>query len=151
MFIMCATNRSLPNHYMLFAQQESPSLSPHAPWLTNKQFLSPLLVEYDHTISELNGQVGSYQSELTNLMGRVQEIAEENTKLHSDLRKSLESQLRSSNVSDGGVMEAVQEQLNILSRERDSYVDLWRQVSKELDTLQSNNRVSCSLIHEKLF
>ncbi len=127
------------------AIQESVSLSPHAPWLTNKQFLSPLLVEYDHTISELNGRVSSYQSELTNLTRRVGEIVEENTKLHSDLRKSLESQLRSSGAGardGGGVIEAVQEQLDILSRERDNYIDLWRQVSKELDAVQSNNRVS---------
>ncbi len=138
--LLCCNYNGTVYTYM----QEPSSLSPHAPWLTNKQFLSPLLVEYDHTISELNGQVASYQSELTSLTGRVQCIADENTKLHADLRKNLESQLRSSSsVRDGGgVMEAVQEQLNILSRERESYVQLWKQVSKELEALQSNHRVS---------
>ncbi len=120
------------------------SETPHAAWLTNKQFLSPLLVEYDHTISELNGQVASYQTELTTLVARVQEITDENTKLHSDLRKSLESRLKSpTRVSGGSVqVEAVQEQMDILSRERDSHVDLWRQTTRELEILQRSDRVS---------
>ncbi len=120
------------------------SETPHAAWLTNKQFLSPLLVEYDHTISELNGQVASYQTELTTLVARVQEITDENTKLHSDLRKSLESRLKSPACVNGESVqvEAVQEQMDILARERDSHVDLWRQTTRELEILQRSDRVS---------
>lgn len=134
-------------------QESSLSLeAPHASWLTNKQLLSPLLVEYDHTISELNQQITTYQNELATLGTRVQEITEENTRLHSDLRQSLESQLKSSNGGSGGtVVEAVQEQMNILSRERDSYVDLWRQTSRELETLQSSERVSWWMLYYRVY
>ncbi len=99
-------------------------------------------MEYDHTISELNGQMASYQTELTTLLARVQEITDENTKLHSDLRKSLESQLKSPATGGSVQVKAVQEQMDILSRERDSHVDLWRQTTRELETLQRSDRVS---------
>ena len=90
-----------------------------------------------------------YQSELSSLSSRVQEITEENTKLHSELRKSLESQLKSSSATvrgEGGggsvVVEAVQQQMDVLSKERDSYIDMWRQTSKELEIVQKNDQVN---------
>lgn len=131
------------------------SEAPNAPWLTNKQLLSPLLTEYDNTIAELNQQISVYQSEMTSLTSRVQEITDENSKLHSELRKNLESQLKPSSTIVGGVtgvgggsvvVEAMQQQMDVLSKERDSYIDLWRQTSKELEAVQKNNQVNFHII-----
>lgn len=89
------------------------------------------------------------------MSSRVQEITEENTKLHSELRKSLESQLKSSSttvrgvtgeVGGGVVVEAVQKQMDVLSKERDSYIDMWRQTSKELEIVQKNEQVNYCII-----
>ncbi len=86
--------------------------------------------------------MASYQTELTTLVARVQEITDENTKLHSDLRKSVESQLNSPAAGGSVQVKAVQEQMDIISRERDSHVDLWRQTTRELEILQRSDRVS---------
>lgn len=94
----------------------------------------------------------THQSELESLSSRVQEIIEENSKLHTELRKSLEAQLQSSMGQGGGASSGVggvstvivgglQQQLDLLSKERDSYVELWRQTTSELDTLQKSEQV----------
>lgn len=130
------------------------SESPQAPWLTNKQLLCPLLVEYDHTIAELNSQLSTYRTELSLLSSQVQEVTEENTKLHSELRKNMESHLKtapatsnslSHSGAEGNVMvEALQRQTDVLSQERDSYIDLLRQASKNLEAVQKSERVNSS-------
>ena len=105
----------------------------------------------------------TYQSELESLSSRVQEIIEENSKLHTELRKSLEAQLQSS-MGQGGeassgvggvstvIVGGLQHQLDLLSKERDSYVELWRQTTSELETLQKSEQVwydTCALSDKK--
>ena len=79
-------------------------------------------------------------------------IIEENSKLHTELRKSLEAQLQSSMGQGGGastggggvstvIVEGLQQQVDLLCKERDSYVDLWRQTTSELETLQKSEQV----------
>ena len=76
---------------------------------------------------------------------------DENSKLHSELRRSLEAQLQASTGQGGGasgggvstvVVKGFQEQIDLLSKERDSYIDLWRQTNSELENLQKSEQAS---------
>ena len=78
---------------------------------------------------------------------------DENTKLHLELRKALEAQLQMSTGQGGGassggggvstvVIDGLRQQLDLLSKERDSYIDLWRQTTTELETLQRSEQAS---------
>ena len=95
--------------------------------------------------------ISSLQSELENLSNRVQVIVDENGRLHSELKRSLEAQLQASTGQEGGasgggvsavVVKGYQEQIDMLSKERDSYVDLWRQTNSELENLQKSEQAS---------
>ena len=95
----------------------------------------------------------SLQSELNSLSSRMEQITHENARLHSELRKSLEAQLQSSarGTANGGsinaAVEGLQQQMDILSKERDSYIELWKQTSKELDTSQKSEQVTTYCWH----
>lgn len=122
-----------------------PADGPHPSWLTNRRLLTPLLTEYDAVISGLNSQIATYKSELESLRSRVQQVVDENTRLHSQLQQSLEAQLEASGVgiqAPGATtaVEGLQHQLDILSKERSSYLELWKQSSQELEHLQRAER-----------
>ena len=88
------------------------------------------------------------------MTSRVEQITQENTRLHSELRKSLEARIEtvahssstglksSSGVGVGGVMDTLQQQLETVMKDRDSYRDLLRKTSNELDLLQRIDQVS---------
>lgn len=75
----------------------------------------------------------------------MEQITQENARLHSELRKSLEAQLHASTKGTSGsintAVEGLQQQMDILSKERDSYIELWKQTSKELDMAQKSEQV----------
>lgn len=75
--------------------------------------------------------------------------------MHSELRKSLEAQLQASSTSGGGggvstvVIDGLRQQLDLLSKERDSYIELWRQTTSELESLQKSEQAGlddCSIL-----
>ena len=78
----------------------------------------------------------------------MQEITEENTRLHTELKRTLEAQLQASTGagSEGEVSMVVanglQQQVDMLSKERDSYIDLWQQTTTELKALQKSHQVN---------
>ena len=78
----------------------------------------------------------------------MQEITEENTRLHTELRRTLEAQLQASTGAGGEgevsmvVANGLQQQVDMLSKERDSYIDLWQQTTTELKALQKSHQVN---------
>ncbi|XP_065884311.1 sodium channel and clathrin linker 1-like [Dysidea avara] len=117
-----------------------PSDGPTAPWLLEKRQLSPLLAEYDATIKELTDQVTSYESELQSLAQRVKEVTDENTKLHTDVRKHVERQLQNEG-QEGSNSEAILcQRIDSLSQERDNYAELCKQTTEELEAAHKSER-----------
>ena len=114
---------------------------PYQSWQTDRRFLAPLIAEYDKVIAELNQQLVSHQTELESVIARAQQVSEENNRLHLELRKSAESKLSlvtsgigaESGLGTSTALEALRQQVNMLTREKDSYVELWKQTTEELE------------------
>lgn len=85
----------------------------------------------------------------------MQQITEENTRLHTELKRTLEAQLQAS--TGGGsegevsmvVANGLQQQVDMLSKERDSYIDLWQQTTTELKALQKSHQASLNRFSHK--
>ena len=75
--------------------------APLAPWMTDMTMVSPLFVEYDNNIKSLKDQIKYYKEQFDNLQEKSREIVEENSKLHQELRRTVENQLESIQHSDG--------------------------------------------------
>lgn len=92
------------------------------------------------------------------MTSRVEHVTQENARLHSELRKSLEVRIQASTQpgsrglkSSGGVdigsaLDTLQQRLEIVTKDRDSYRDLLKNTSHELDLLQRNDQVSSTVI-----
>lgn len=118
---------------------------PLPPWITNSSILSPLLVEYDSNIKSSQEQVFFLKEELSSLKQKTDHVVQENTRLHEELRRSIEAQMDIVRQGEGSgmekeVMENMRHQLQLLSQERDSYVELWQNACNELEKLQEIER-----------
>ncbi|XP_068701911.1 sodium channel and clathrin linker 1-like isoform X1 [Montipora foliosa] len=118
---------------------------PLPPWITNSSILSPLLSEYDNNIKAYQEQVFFLKDELTSLKQKTDHVIQENTRLHEELKRSIETQMEIVRQGEGGnaereVLENMRHQLQILSQERDSYVELWQNATSELEKLQEIER-----------
>lgn len=85
------------------------------------------------------------------MTSRVEQVTQENARLHSELRKSLEARIEavtqsssksSSGVGFGGVMDALQQQMEMVNKDRDNYRELLKKTANELDLLQRIDQVS---------
>lgn len=123
-----------------------------------------MLAEYDRIIEEMKQQISMYQvqdscmmapktycsvqAELESMSARIEQVTMENTELHAELRKCLEAQIQTATGSGAGgasvneVMVTLQQQLEMISRDRDSYRDLLKKASQELELVQRNDQVS---------
>ncbi|XP_062518741.1 sodium channel and clathrin linker 1-like isoform X2 [Corticium candelabrum] len=117
---------------------------PQAPWLFSSKHLTPLLREYDHTIQEQKHQIETYKTELASLQANARQLTDENSRLHSELRRVLELQQRSSAVQrrhgmspKGYTTDTIQEVVDAVQQEKDQYVEMWQRASQQLQQLQS--------------
>lgn len=86
------------------------------------------------------------------MTSRVEQVTQENARLHSELRKSLEARIEtitqsgssttSSGIGVGGVMDALQQQMEMVTKDRDNYRELLKKTANELDLLQRIDQVS---------
>ena len=93
------------------------------------------------------------------MASRIDQVTAENTRLHRELRKSLEVRIdqatQSSSAggkrnsdgwgSDGNmknVMGTLQQQLEMVTEDRDNYRDLLRKTTNELEVMQKSDQVS---------
>lgn len=84
------------------------------------------------------------------MRSRVEQVTDENSRLHSEVRKSLEARIEVATQKSGSLpsssprlsLEALQQQLDTVVRDRDSYRELLKKTSQELDLLQKSDQVS---------
>lgn len=81
---------------------------------------------------------------------RVEQVAQENARLHSELRKSLEARIEavtqsgstgSKSSSVGVLMDTLQQQLEMVTKDRDNFRELLKKTANELDLLQKMDQV----------
>ena len=95
-----------------------------------------------------------YQVDLESMTSRVEKVTEENSQLHSELRKSIEAQIQAATLSSSGksklrdngsvneMLDTLQKQLEVVSTDRERYRDLLKKTSEELEILHRNDQVS---------
>lgn len=131
--------------YLPVKEPDVKGTEPLPPWITNSSILSPLLAEYDNNIRVSQEQVSFLKEELSSLKQKTDHVVQENTRLHEELRRSIEAQMdivqhREGSGVEKEVMGNMQHQLQLLSQERDSYVELWQNACSELEKLQEIER-----------
>ncbi|XP_048668015.1 sodium channel and clathrin linker 1 isoform X3 [Marmota marmota marmota] len=111
----------------------------------NQSFLAPLITEYDKQLEELNGQLKYYQQQMGEMKLQLENVIEENERLHSELKEAVEKQLEalpfSSEIgndiyTDEETVKNLQEQLQLANQEKIQAIELWQTVAQELDRLQ---------------
>lgn len=83
---------------------------------------------------------------------RVEQVTEENSRLHLELRKNLEVQIhaatqpgsksRSGRADVEDMLRTLQQQLDTLTKDRDTYQELLKKTSHELELLQKTDQVN---------
>uniref|UniRef100_A0A8C7IE55 Centrosomal protein 89 n=1 Tax=Oncorhynchus kisutch TaxID=8019 RepID=A0A8C7IE55_ONCKI len=58
------------------------------PWLLDMKYLSPLLLSYEDRLTEKDTLLQASEEELRRFRGRVEEVVQENQKLHQDLKQT---------------------------------------------------------------
>ena len=82
---------------------------------------------------------------------RVDEVTEENARLHLELRRNLEAQIQAATQAEpgkgsgrtdvGDMLNTLQQQLDMITKERNSYQELLKKTSRELDLCQRRDKV----------
>ncbi|XP_064168321.1 centrosomal protein of 89 kDa isoform X1 [Anguilla rostrata] len=65
-----------------------PPKGPAPPWLLDTKYLSPLLLAYEDRISEKDSLLQDCEEDLKRFRERVEQVVQENEKLHEQLRKT---------------------------------------------------------------
>ncbi|PWA16824.1 hypothetical protein CCH79_00012813, partial [Gambusia affinis] len=121
-------------------QTESPP-----PWLSDRGIMAPLIAEYDHHMDEMTEKLQKYQETMTDVRLKLEKVVEENERLHTELRESIEKQLHSlpvgseavgSAAEDTTILKNLQEQVQLSEQERKQAMELWHTTAQELDRLQ---------------
>uniref|UniRef100_A0A3B3XLL5 Sodium channel and clathrin linker 1 n=1 Tax=Poecilia mexicana TaxID=48701 RepID=A0A3B3XLL5_9TELE len=121
-------------------QAESPP-----PWLSDRGIMAPLIAEYDRHMDEMTEKLQKYQETMTDVRLKLEKVVEENERLHTELRESIEKQLHSLPVgseAEGGaaedtaILRNLQEQVQLSEQERKQATELWHTTAQELDRLQ---------------
>ncbi|XP_032419525.1 sodium channel and clathrin linker 1 [Xiphophorus hellerii] len=121
-------------------QAESPP-----PWLSDRGIMAPLIAEYDRHMDEMTEKLQKYQETMTDVRVKLEKVVEENERLHTELRESIEKQLHSLPVDseaegsatvDTAILKNLQEQVQLSEQERKQAMELWHTTAQELDRLQ---------------
>ncbi|KAM4750464.1 sodium channel and clathrin linker 1 isoform 1-T2 [Anableps anableps] len=114
-------------------------------WLSDRGIMAPLIAEYDRHMDEMTEKLQKYQEMMTDVRLKLEKVVEENERLHTELRESVEKQLHSlpvasvaggSAVEDTAIFKNLQEQVQLSEQERKQAVELWQTTAQELDRLQ---------------
>ncbi|KAM5255586.1 sodium channel and clathrin linker 1 isoform 2-T2 [Ctenodactylus gundi] len=111
----------------------------------DQSFLALLITEYDKHLEELSGQLRYYQKQMGEIKLQLENVIKENERLHSELKDAVEKQLETLPFSteigndiftDDETIRNLQEQLQLANQEKTQAVELWQNVSQELNRLQ---------------
>ncbi|XP_010617177.1 sodium channel and clathrin linker 1 isoform X2 [Fukomys damarensis] len=111
----------------------------------DQSFLAHLITEYDKHTAELGDQLKYYQKQMGEMKLQLENVIKENERLHSELKDVVEKQLEDLPFSsdtgnetfpDSETVRNLQEQLQLANQEKAQAVELWQNVSQELNRLQ---------------
>nr|XP_033795034.1 sodium channel and clathrin linker 1 [Geotrypetes seraphini]XP_033795044.1 sodium channel and clathrin linker 1 [Geotrypetes seraphini] len=115
------------------------------PWLADRSFMAPLVGEYESHVEDPSEQLHFCQRQMGEMRLKLENVIQENEKLHRQLRdfvgKQLESLPAGSDVGgdlhpEEGMIKNLQEQLHLANQEKEHALELWQTVAQELDRLQ---------------
>ncbi|KAJ8028474.1 Sodium channel and clathrin linker 1 [Holothuria leucospilota] len=118
------------------------------PLVTDQSILAPIIIEYDAENLSLNKQINVYKSELDGLRSKVQRLVQENEKLHSDLRATVQGQLEAAGWTDGSehgpgsdsLITKLKEEVESLKEEKEAALALWRTSSQKFEDVNTKLR-----------
>uniref|UniRef100_A0ACB8E8Q2 Uncharacterized protein n=1 Tax=Sphaerodactylus townsendi TaxID=933632 RepID=A0ACB8E8Q2_9SAUR len=114
-------------------------------WLTDQSILSPLLIQYDKHLEEMNEQLRYCQEQMGKMRLKLGQVTKENERLHEELKEAVERHLetlpsgspsRDVIFMDENLVQNLQEQLQLANKEKEHALELWRTASQELEQLQ---------------
>ncbi|XP_034562590.1 sodium channel and clathrin linker 1 isoform X2 [Notolabrus celidotus] len=117
----------------------------HAPWISDRSVMAPLIAEYDRHMDEMTDQLQRYQVLMTDVKVKLERVVKENERLHAELRESVEKQLNalpaaanveSSTLEEDLIIKNLQEQIQLSEQERLQAMELWQTAAHQLDCLQ---------------
>ncbi|XP_059554018.1 sodium channel and clathrin linker 1 isoform X2 [Myotis daubentonii] len=113
--------------------------------VVDQSFSAPLITEYDKHLEELNGQVKYYQKQVGEMKLQLESVIKENERLHSELKDAVVKQLEALPFGtemgndiyiDNETVRNLQEQLQLANKEKNYVLELWQNVSQELDKVK---------------
>ncbi|XP_015418797.1 PREDICTED: sodium channel and clathrin linker 1 isoform X2 [Myotis davidii] len=113
--------------------------------VVDQSFSAPLITEYDQHLEELNGQVKYYQKQVGEMKLQLESVIKENERLHSELKDAVVKQLEALPFGtemgndiyiDDETVRNLQEQLQLANKEKNYVLELWQNVSQELDKVK---------------
>ncbi|XP_045432374.1 sodium channel and clathrin linker 1 isoform X3 [Pipistrellus kuhlii] len=108
-------------------------------------FSAPLITEYDKHLEELNGQLKHYQKQVGEMKLQLESVIKENERLHSELKDAVVKQLEALPFDtetgndiyiDDETVRNLQEQLQLANKEKNYVLELWQNVSQELNRVK---------------
>ncbi|XP_025086396.1 sodium channel and clathrin linker 1-like isoform X1 [Pomacea canaliculata] len=127
---------------ILLPLQQDNSEKAARPWLTNREFLSPLMREYDGIVQQLEQDTNGYKGQINNLRDQLKGLVSENDRLRQDLKDALDHTLAfetddvgTSGISDFPAIKNLQLQLQLALKEKDACQERWRETAQELDRM----------------
>ncbi|XP_009894318.2 sodium channel and clathrin linker 1 [Dryobates pubescens] len=108
------------------------------------QSLSVLITEYDKHLEEMREQLQLYEVQMSEMRLKFEQVAKENERLHAELKEGLEKQLQAIPFmplgndipADEDIVKNLQEQLWLLTEEKEVATKVCQMTSQERDRLQ---------------
>ncbi|XP_036280338.1 sodium channel and clathrin linker 1 isoform X1 [Pipistrellus kuhlii] len=113
--------------------------------VVDQSFSAPLITEYDKHLEELNGQLKHYQKQVGEMKLQLESVIKENERLHSELKDAVVKQLEALPFDtetgndiyiDDETVRNLQEQLQLANKEKNYVLELWQNVSQELNRVK---------------
>ncbi|CAK6445947.1 unnamed protein product [Pipistrellus nathusii] len=113
--------------------------------VVDQSFSAPLIIEYDKHLEELNGQLKHYQKQVGEMKLQLESVIKENERLHSELKDAVVKELEALPFGtemgndiylDDETVRNLQEQLQLANKEKNYVLELWQNVSQELNRVK---------------
>lgn len=114
-------------------------------FVVDQSFSAPLITEYDKHLEALNGQLKYYQKQVGEMKLQLESVIKENERLHSELKDAVVKQLEALPFGtemgndiyiDDETVGNLQEQLQLANKEKNYVLELWQNVSQELNRVK---------------